>query len=482
MGLITKEMKIINSDFLSSDNSGIPFIMNGKSVEIGLKIWKENILDEPYYFVLPNRNEIKNAVNNSLNSENIKSLSIYNRIEEIIEISSKIEKYEENISRIISLETGKSLEQSREEVLSAEKIMENSWALISSSDMNSRDGPISFVSDSNNIINQVKIENGISIVFPSFTSPFFTTISSIIRSIISGLPVIVRPSSYSMISSLSAVSLFSDSSLINDISFIPIRGLTNMDLFDNEDFTYYFYGKKINYKNLFKILSGKFISNCTGRVSVILCNLPENVDLISNSIAKLSLKHSGQACGSISWLISLESIKNEIVESIADRFSQSLVGNPLEGKEVGPLKNKEVADRSTKLINDAIYKGGTLLTGGLTNGRYIEPTLIDNVTKNSEILWTDIEAPVLASTSVSSCSEAISIAKMMSGASAVIVFGSDNIINKIGKTKKGIIIKGSNNIENILNSICYTSGDPINEIPKSPFPGRLGFDKSLIIY
>lgn len=482
MGLITKEMKTINSEFLTSDSFGIPYIINGKSMEIGLKIWKENILDEPYYFILPNRNDVKKAIDNSLNSENIRSLSIYNRIEEIIEISNKIERYEENISRLISLETGKSLELSREEVLAAEKIMENSWALISNSDMISRDGPISFVSDSNNIVNQVKIENGISIVFPSFTSPFFTTISSTIRSLISGLPVVIKPSSYAMASSLSAISLFSDSPLINDISFIPIRGLTNMDLFDNDDFTYYFYGKKINYKTLLKLLSGKFISNCTGRVSVILCNLPENVDLVSNQIAKLSLKHSGQACGSISWLISLESIKDEIVESIVDRFSQSLVGNPLEGKEVGPLKNKEVADRSTKLINDAIYKGSSLLTGGLTNGRYIEPTLIDNVTKNSEILWTDIEAPVLASTSVSSCSEAISIAKMMSGASSVIVFGSDNIINKLGKTKKGIVIKGSNNIENILNSICYISGDPINELPRSSFPGKLAFDESLIIY
>jgi len=66
---------------------------------------------------------------------------------------------------------------------------------------------------------------------------------------------------------------------------------------------------------------------------------------------------------------------------------------------------------SINLANNIFSKGGSLLTGGLTNGRYIEPTLIDNIAKNSEILWNDIEAPVLTSTSVSSCTEAISIAK-----------------------------------------------------------------------
>ncbi|MFP3295939.1 MAG: hypothetical protein RXN81_07440, partial [Caldisphaera sp.] len=80
------------------------------------------------------------------------------------------------------------------------------------------------------------------------------------------------------------------------------------------------------------------------------------------------------------------------------------------------------------------------------------------------------------------CTEAISIAKMMSGSSTTIVFGNDNIINKMAKSKKGIVIKGSDNIETILNSICYSNGDPIKEIVKSPFPGELTYDNSLIIY
>jgi acyl-CoA reductase-like NAD-dependent aldehyde dehydrogenase len=482
MGLILKELKAIEPAFVTSDGNGLPYVINGKPIEGEIRIWKENILDEPYNFGLPNQSDIKKAIETSLKSDSLKSINIYNRIEEIIEISSKIEKYEENISRIVSLETGKSIELSREEIQSAEKIMENSWTLLSNSETSTRDGPISFLSDSSNITTQIKLEKGLSIVFPAFTSPFYTTISSITRSLISGTPVIVKPSSYSLASILSAISMFSDSSFLDSISFLPTRGMSYIDLFDNEEFVYYFYGKKINYKNLMKNLSGKFIANCAGRVVVILCSLPENVDLLSNIIAKLALKHSGQACGSISWLISLERLKDEIIESIADRFSQSLVGNPLEGKEIGPLKNKEIADRSTKLINDAIYKGGSLLTGGLTNGRYIEPTLIDNIAKNSEILWNDIEAPVLTSTSVSSCTEAISIAKMMSGSSTTIVFGNDNIINKMAKSKKGIVIKGSDNIETILNSICYSNGDPIKEIVKSPFPGELTYDKSLIIY
>ncbi|MGC9134894.1 MAG: hypothetical protein C0171_04435 [Caldisphaera sp.] len=482
MGLIIKEMKAIDSSFVSSDGNGLPYILNGKPLEGEIRIWKENILDEPYNFGLPDQNDIKKAIETSLNSDSLKSTNIYNRIEELIEISSKIEKYEENISRLISLETGKSIELSREEIQAAEKIMENSWAFLSNTETLTRDGPISFVSDSSNTITQVKLEKGLSIVFPAYTSPFFTTISSITRSLISGTPVIVKPSSYSLASSLSAISMFSDSSLFESISFLPTRGMSYINLFDNEEFVYYFYGKKINYKNLMKNLSGRFIANCSGRVVVVLCNLPENVDLLSNIIARLSLKHSGQACGSVSWLISLEHLKDNIIESIADRFSQSLVGNPLEGKEVGPLKNKEIADRSTKLINDAIYKGGSLLTGGLTNGRYIEPTLIDNIAKNSEILWNDVEAPVLTSTSVSTCTEAISIVKMMSGTNITIIFGNDNIMNKLAKSKKGVVIKGSDKIETILNSICYSNGDPINGIVKSPFPGELAFDKSLIIY
>ncbi|MGC8567474.1 MAG: aldehyde dehydrogenase family protein [Caldisphaera sp.] len=476
-------VKNIDPTLVISDGSGLPIVYNGKPKEEGIKLKKENILYEPYYYYLPALNEIKKIKDEFKNKrERLRTINTFDRVESLIESSSTIERNEETLSKLISLETGKSIELSREEVKVSLKLLENIWTLISGDFDYARSGPLSLISEFDNTLLDIKSEGKLSLVIPSYTSPFYTTIASVSRALISGNPVIIKPSSYAMASTISAMAMFSATDLYDYIYYLPMRGYTALKEIDSEDLNIFLFGKEVTYNSLKRSLNGNIIPNCLGRAVVILCNEIDDIDLASNEIAKLALIHSGQACGSISWILSNHGLKDEIIENISDRFEQSSIGNPLDGKEVGPLKNKEIADRSTKLINDAISKGGKLITGGLTNDRYIEPTLINETPKNAEIMWSDIEAPVLAVTQVSNCNEAISLSAMMMGSSITIIYGNEKLLSSMAKAKRGIVIKGSNNLSSILTSLCSFVGNPIENFANKTYNGILPFTRSILIY
>ena len=62
------------------------------------------------------------------------------------------------------------------------------------------------------------------------------------------------------------------------------------------------------------------------------------------------------------------------------------------------------------LIDDAVAKGATVLTGGTRNGNLIQPALIDYVTTDMRLAWEEPFGPVLPILRVKDMQDAIDIA------------------------------------------------------------------------
>jgi glyceraldehyde-3-phosphate dehydrogenase (NADP+) len=139
-----------------------------------------------------------------------------------------------------------------------------------------------------------------------------------------------------------------------------------------------------------------------------------------------------------------------------------VVGSPEEGSTVVPLIDEQSADFVQGLIEDAIKKGATLLTGNKRERNLIYPTLLDHVTEDMAVAWEEPFGPVLPIIRVSSDEEAIHIANESEFGLQASVFTKDinkafAIANKIetgsvqinGRTERGpdhfpfIGVKGS---------------------------------------
>jgi succinate-semialdehyde dehydrogenase/glutarate-semialdehyde dehydrogenase len=111
-------------------------------------------------------------------------------------------------------------------------------------------------------------------------------------------------------------------------------------------------------------------------------------------------RNIGQACTAANRFIVHESIADEFARRVTERVTAMKVGRGTEeGITIGPLINDGAVDKADELVQDAVSRGATILTGGARvegDGSFYEPTVITGVAQGSDILREEIFGPVLS--------------------------------------------------------------------------------------
>jgi aldehyde dehydrogenase (NAD+) len=138
--------------------------------------------------------------------------------------------------------------------------------------------------------------------------------------------------------------------------------------------------------------------------------------------------HAGQGCALTSRLLVPRKHHDEIVELIAQNFAKVRHGDPADPKTfMGPLINERQRDKVDAMVQRAVAAGATLVTGGerLGPGFFYAPTLLTNVTPDSEIAQQEIFGPVLAVIGFDDDDDAVHIANNSIYGLAGAVFSAD---------------------------------------------------------
>lgn len=102
-----------------------------------------------------------------------------------------------------------------------------------------------------------------------------------------------------------------------------------------------------------------------------------------------SFMHQGQVCMSVEKVLVQESIYDEFMAGFVGRAAKLKTGNVADKSNViGPLINDRQAARVKHQLDDAVAKGAKIVLGGGVNGRFVEPTIVTNVTPDMDI-WRD---------------------------------------------------------------------------------------------
>ncbi|HEY6026501.1 MAG TPA: NAD-dependent succinate-semialdehyde dehydrogenase [Pseudolabrys sp.] len=113
-------------------------------------------------------------------------------------------------------------------------------------------------------------------------------------------------------------------------------------------------------------------------------------------IAKM--RNMGEACTAANRFYVHESVHDEFAKKLTAKMAGLKVGNGLdEGVMVGPLVNKEGRDKVIELVDDAVAKGAKVLTGGKTPdgpGYFYPATVLTNVPDSAKMLNEEIFGPV----------------------------------------------------------------------------------------
>lgn len=111
-------------------------------------------------------------------------------------------------------------------------------------------------------------------------------------------------------------------------------------------------------------------------------------------------RNIGEACTAANRFIVHESIADEFAARVTEKVKAMKIGRGTEdGVSIGPLINAGAVKKAGVLVDDAVARGATVLTGGSAldgEGSFYQPTVIAGVAADSDILREEIFGPVLS--------------------------------------------------------------------------------------
>lgn len=127
--------------------------------------------------------------------------------------------------------------------------------------------------------------------------------------------------------------------------------------------------------------------------------------------------HSGQVCSAGTRLIVEDSIADDLVAGVVDRARRIRMGNGLaEGVETGPLVSAAHREKVEAYVALGLSEGATLLTGGrrpadpeLQQGFFYEPTVFDHCDRSMRLVQEETFGPILTVERFTSEAEAVAL-------------------------------------------------------------------------
>jgi len=133
-----------------------------------------------------------------------------------------------------------------------------------------------------------------------------------------------------------------------------------------------------------------------GGLGPTVIHLDADLDRAVAACVASGFRLAGQSCASVQNVFAHEDVAQHVEQSMAERVRALKAGDPLDpGTDLGPVINLAAADRIAERIKEAIQGGARCLAGGGREGTLIEPTLLAGVPARSRAACEEIFGPVV---------------------------------------------------------------------------------------
>lgn len=169
--------------------------------------------------------------------------------------------------------------------------------------------------------------------------------------------------------------------------------------------------------------------------------------------------NQGQICMSTERIIVMDSVADAFTTRLRDKARTLRAGDPdLGHMPLGSLITADSARRIRQLIDDALAKGATLLTGGESHDALMDATVLDNVSSSMRLYREESFGPVASVIRVADIEEAITVANDCDYGLSGAVFGRD-------------VVRAMAVARRIESGICHINSATIADEPQMPFGG-----------
>lgn len=168
-----------------------------------------------------------------------------------------------------------------------------------------------------------------------------------------------------------------------------------------------------------------------------------DIDLAVKELVWGRLYNTGQVCCASKRFLIHKDVKEEFINKAIETISELKVGMPSEEEtDIGCLINEKAAIKVQEQVQQTIESGANIVIGGRRKGAFFEPTIIDNVTKDMEVMKDmEIFGPVIPICTFENLDEAVEIANQSSFGLCGCIFTKD--MNKAFKIASKLEVGGA---------------------------------------
>jgi succinate-semialdehyde dehydrogenase/glutarate-semialdehyde dehydrogenase len=320
----------------------------------------------------------------------------------LLKWASLIEQNLDDLAKILTLEQGKPITESKKEILYSISTIQ--W---SAEEAKRTYGKTIPTNNPNIRLMTIKQPVGVVFAISAWNYPINIMSRKISAAIAAGCTIIAKPAEDTPLTLLSLVVLAKDAGVMDGvINVITAKNPANVSkaLMDSSVI------QKVTFTGSTEI--GKLLmQQAAGTVKKTTlelggnapCIIFEDADLnkAAKDIVKIKTTNAGQVCININRVFAQKKCYEEVVKNIALELKKIVVGNGFDPKtNMGPMINKIAVNRLQELLTDAKKCGSKIICGGKPHkleNAFFEPTLITttNVDQKQKIASQEIFGPVI---------------------------------------------------------------------------------------
>ncbi len=295
-----------------------------------------------------------------------------------------------------------------------------------------------------------------------FNHPLNQVVHKLGPAIAADVPTILKPSDKTPLTALKFTELLYESGLPEErLSTLvgSIEGVIEPLIQDPRVALVSFTGSAQVGKHISKIAGYKKLCLELGGNSPLIILRDANLELATKLAAEGCFRNSGQRCTAVKRVLIEHSIKEEFIERFLSLVKEYPAGDPASPTtRVGTVIDENAAIQLENRVQAAVEMGAKVLYGGKRQGAQLEPTVIDDVPREAEMVVEESFGPLAPLMEVQGLEDAVALANSTAfGLSAGVV--TENLTSALYAIKN--IRTGTVNINEV----------PGYRIESSPFGG-----------
>lgn len=413
-----------------------------------VKSSKKNIIYNPYngeavgQIKLASQKDALQAVQLAVSDK--PTLSRHERSSILLTAGQILEQRMELFSKLISLESGLCIQETRHETQRAIDVIR-----FAAMEALRDDGQIfpcdTFSNGKKRKIFTTREPLSLALAITPFNHPLNQVAHKIIPALAAGTPIILKPSEQTPLTAIRFAELLYEAGLPPKMLSVLLgtsHKLVDMLIRDPRVAVISFTGsaaigkqiaQKVGYKKLMLELGGN-------DPMIILADA--DLDLAAELAAEGAFRNSGQRCTAVKRILVQNEVHDEFIEKLIRRATLYTVGDPADPNTgIGTMISEQAASKLEKIVELAVAKGASIVFGGRRHGAQFEPTVITQVSRDAQMIVEESFGPLAPIIAVNDLNDAIDLANATAYglSSAVITNDLKKAITAVKQLKAGTV-------------------------------------------